>query len=63
MNGITVRMDLEDNQTEVDWVYLSKFVISTIQGGQFFYISIENGYKYSLDCYSAFFLKSPIPFS
>ena len=63
MSWITVRMDLEDNQAEVDWIYLSKFVLSTIRGGQFLYISIKNGCRYSFDCYSAFSLNSPIPFS
>ena len=56
-------MDLEDNQAKADWIYLSKFVLGTIRGGQFLYISIENGYRYNFDCYSAFSLNSPIPFT
>ena len=33
MNGITIRIDLEDNKIEVDWIYLSKFILGTIRGG------------------------------
>ena len=60
MSWITVRMDLEDNQAEVDWIYLSKIVLSTVQGDQFLYILLEVGYKYNFDCYniSSFILQS-----
>jgi len=56
-------MDLEDNQAKAGWIYLSKFVLGTIREYQFLYISIENGYRYNFDCYSAFSLNSPIPFT
>ena len=35
MSWITVRMDLEDNHAKANWIYLSKFVLDTIRGGQF----------------------------
>ena len=47
-------MDLEDNQVKVDWIYLREFILDTIQGDQFLYISLEIGYRYSFDCYSVF---------
>ena len=30
MSLITIRMDLEDNKVKVGWIYLKKFVLSTI---------------------------------
>ena len=39
-------MDLKDNQAKVGRICLSKFVLDTIRGGQFFYKSTENGYRY-----------------
>ena len=53
-------MDFKDNQTEMDWVYLNKFVLGSIRGGLFQYILIENSYRYGLNCYSAFSYKFPI---
>ena len=45
----------------MDWIYLSKFILSTIQGSLFYDILIENGYRYGSSCYSAFSYKFPIP--
>ena len=44
-------------------IYLSKFVLNTIQGSIFQYILIENGYRYGSSYYSAFSYKFPISFS
>ena len=61
MSWIIVRMDLEDNKVKVGWIYLRKFVLSTIRGDHFVYILLEVSYKYGLDCYSvsSFLLQSP----
>ena len=56
-------MDLDDNKVKVDWFYLKKIVINTVQGDQFMYILLEVDYKYSTGGYSPSFFNSPIPFS
>ena len=60
MSWITVIMSTGDNKLKVDWIYLSKIVLSTVQGDQFLYILLEVDYKYSFNCYniSSFILRS-----
>ena len=60
MSWITVIMSPGDNKLKVDWIYLSKIVLSTVQGDQFLYILLEVGYRYNFDCYniSSFILQS-----
>ena len=55
MSWITVKVYLEDNKVKVEWIYLRKFVINTVQGDRFLYILLEFGYRYSFDCYSVSF--------
>ena len=43
-------MDLEDNKVKVGWIYLRKFVISTVREDRFVYTLLEVGYNYSFDC-------------
>ena len=52
MSWITVIMSPGNNKLKVDWIYLSKIVLSTVQGDQFLYILLEVGYKYNFDCYN-----------
>ena len=49
-------MDLKDNQAKIERICLNKFVLGTIRRGQFFYKSIEKGYRFNFDCYSVFSL-------
>ena len=49
MSWITIRMDLKDNKVKVEWIYLRKFVLDTVQGDQFLYILLEIGYRYSFE--------------
>ena len=35
MNGTTVSLGFINNQTDMDWVFMNKFVLSTIQEGLF----------------------------
>ena len=35
MNGTTVSLGYLNNQTDMDWVFMNKFVLGTIQGGLF----------------------------
>ena len=41
-----------DNKVKIEWLYLMKIVIGTIQGDQFLNIILEVDYKYSSYCYS-----------
>ena len=60
MSWIIVIMSLADNKLKVNWIYLSKIVLSLVREDQFLYILLEVGYKYSFDCYSvsSFILRS-----
>ena len=62
MNGATVKMECQDNQIELDWIYLRKSILGTIRRGVFLYVLIENGYKYDSNCYSPYSTKFLIPF-
>ena len=55
-------MDPNDNKVKIDWLYLMKIVIDTIQGDQFLYIILEVDYKYNSCCYSIslLILRSPL---
>ena len=55
MSWIIIRIYLEDNKVKVEWIYLRKFVLNTVQGDRFLYILLEFGYKYSFDCYNVSF--------
>ena len=41
---------------KIDWLYLIKIVLGTVQGDQFLYISLEIDYKYNSYSYSVFLL-------
>ena len=56
MSWVAIIMDLDDNKVKVDWIYLKKIVVGTVQGDHFLYILLEVGYKYSSNCYSISFL-------
>ena len=44
----------------MDRNYLSKFILGTIRGGMFWYILIENDYRYGSNYYNVFSYKFPI---
>ena len=52
MSWIIVIMSPADNKLKVNWIYLSKIVLSLVREDQFLYILLEVGYKYSFDYYS-----------
>ena len=56
MSWITIIIDPDDNKVKIDWFYLKKIVIGTIQGDQFLYISLEFDYKHSSYYYNIFLL-------
>ena len=60
MSWIIVIMSPADNKLKVNWIYLSKIVLSLVREDQFLYILLEVGYKYNFDCYSvsSFILRS-----
>ena len=41
MTWVTIIMDPDDNKVKIDWFYLNKIVIDTIQENQFLYVSLE----------------------
>ena len=61
MNGITVILSFQDNQTEMNQVCTRKFVIDTIPRAMFQCILDDNGYKNSSDWYSVFSINFRIP--
>ena len=63
MSWVMVTMDQVVNKAKIDWIYLRKIVLGTIRRGQFLYILLEVGYKYSFDCYSVSFLIPQSPSS
>ena len=56
MSWVTIIMDSDDKKVKIDWFYLKKIIIDTIQGDQCLYISIEFDYRHSSCCYSVFLL-------
>ena len=52
MNWVVIIVDPNDNKVKIEWFYLKKIVISTVQGDQFLYIILGVDYKYSFYCYS-----------
>jgi len=52
MSWIAIIMDPSDNKVNIDWLYLIKIVIGTVQGDQFLYVILGVDYKYSSYCYS-----------
>ena len=56
MSWVTIIMDPDDNKVKIDWFYLKKIVIDTIQRDQFLYISLEFDYKQNSSCCSIFLL-------
>ena len=63
MSWVTIIMDPDDNKVKVDWFYLKKIFLGTVQGDQFMYILLEVDYIYSTSGYSPSFFNSLIPFS
>jgi len=47
-------VDPNDNKVEIDWYYLKKIVLGTVQEDQLLYIIFEVDYKYSSYCYHLF---------
>ena len=56
MSWVTIIIDPDDNKVKIDWFYLKKIVLGTIQGDQFLYISLEFDYKHSSYYYNIFLL-------
>ena len=50
MSWIVIIMDPSDNKVNIDWLYLIKIVLGTVQGDQFVILGVD--YKYSSYCYS-----------
>ena len=42
-------MNLANHKVKVDWIYLRKFVIGTVQGDKSLYVLLEVGCKYHFD--------------
>ena len=61
MSWVAIIVDPNDNKVKVDWFYLKKIVIGTVQGDQFLIIFLEVDYKYSSYYYniSLSILRSP----
>ena len=55
MSWVAIKMDPNDNKVKVDWFYLKQIALGTVRGGQFLYILLEVGYKYSSNCYNVSF--------
>ena len=56
MSWVTIIIDPDDNKVKIDWFYLKKIVLGTIQGDQFLYISLEFDYKHNSYYYNIFLL-------
>ena len=42
MSWVTIIMDPNDKKVKIDWFYLKKIVLGTVQVDQFLYISLLN---------------------
>ena len=63
MSWIIVIMSPADNKLKVNWIYLSKIVLSLVREDQFLYILLEVDYIYSVNGYNISFFNFPIIFS
>ena len=45
MSWVTLIIDPNHNKVKINWFYLKKIVLGTIQRDQFLYIFLEFGYK------------------
>ena len=52
MSWVAIIVDPNDNKVKIDWFYLKKMVLGTVQGDQFLYIILEVHYKYIFYCYN-----------
>ena len=50
MSWVTIIVDPNDNKIKIDWSYLKKIVLGSVQGDQFLYVIVD--YKYSSYYYS-----------
>ena len=56
MSWVAIPVNRNDTKIKIDWLYLIKIIIGTVQGDQFLYISLEIDYNYSSYSYSVYLL-------
>jgi len=54
MSWVTMIMDSDDKKVNIDWFYLKKIILGTIQRDQFLYTSLEFDYRHNSCCYIIF---------